>query len=72
MSRPSKGSRLKLIGFDSDLIERFQDFREAYLDANENTILAEAVRDFISTQVKRNPDVERRYLAARQRRGKSA
>jgi hypothetical protein len=71
MSRPSKGARLKLLGFDRDLIERLQDFREAYLDANENTILAEAVRDFIKTQVHNNPDIRRRYEAARKRRGKT-
>ena len=70
MSRPSKGSRLKLLGFDQDLIERLADFREAYLDANENTVLAEAVRDFINIQVANNPDIRRRYLIARQRRGK--
>jgi hypothetical protein len=70
MSRPSKGSRLKLLGFDQDLIELMHDFREAYLDANENTVLAEAVRDFIKTQVKNNPDIRRRYEAARKRRGK--
>lgn len=49
MSRPSKGSRLKLLGFDQSLIDQMQDFREAYLDANENTILAEALRIFIET-----------------------
>ena len=71
MSRPSKGSRLKLLGFDQDLIERVHDFREAYLDANENTVIAEAVRDFIAAQVANNPDIRRRFLAARKRRGKA-
>ena len=70
MSRPSKGSRLKLLGFDQDLIERMQDFREAYLDANESKVIAEAVRDFIKTQVANNLDIRRRYHAARRRRGK--
>ena len=71
MSRPSKGSRLKLLGFDQDLIERMQDFREAYLDANESAVLAEALRVFIVDQTKNNPDVKRRYEAARRRRGKT-
>jgi hypothetical protein len=70
MSRPSKGSRLRLLGFDQELIEQMHDFREAYLDANENTVLAEAVRDFIKAQVKNNPDIKRRYEIARKRRGK--
>jgi hypothetical protein len=59
-----------MLGFDQDLIERLQDFREAYLDANENTVLAEAVRTFIDNQVDDNPDIRRRYTAARRRRGK--
>jgi hypothetical protein len=71
MSRPSKGARLKLLGFDQDLIERMQDFRKAYLDANENTVIAEAVRSFIKDQVKNNPDIRRRWKTARTRRGKS-
>jgi hypothetical protein len=60
-----------MLGFDQDLIERMQDFREAYLDANEGTILAEAFRDFIKVQIKNNPDIRRRYRAARERRGKA-
>jgi hypothetical protein len=59
------------LGFDQDLIERMQDFREAYLDANESTILAEALDAFIRQQTKDNPDIKRRYRAARQRRGKT-
>lgn len=70
MSRPSKGSRLKLLGFNQDLIERMLDFQEAYLDANEGTILAEALSVFIAQQLADNPDIRRRYEAARQRRSK--
>jgi hypothetical protein len=71
MSSPSKGSRLKLLGLDQDLIEQMQDFREAYLDANENTIVAEALSVFINTQVDSNPEIRRRYKAARDRRRKT-
>lgn len=70
MSRTSKGSRLKLMRFDQDLIERMHDFQEAYLDANEGTILAEALSAFIESQVANNPDIRRRYETARKRRGK--
>jgi hypothetical protein len=70
MSRPSKGSRLRLLGFDQELIERMQDFREAYLDANESTILAAALSAFIDSQTANNPDIKDRYDAARRRRGK--
>ena len=62
--------RLKQLGFDQDLIERMQDFREAYLDANESTILAEALRAFIESQTANNQDIGRRYGDARKRRGK--
>ena len=67
MSRPSKGSRLKLLGFDQELIDDLQDFREAYLDASEGTILAEAVRAFIKDQLQKNQDVARRYRSIRER-----
>jgi hypothetical protein len=69
MSRTSKGSRLKLLRFDQDLIDRMHDFQEAYLDANEGTILAEALSAFIDAQVANNPDIKRRYEIARRRRG---
>ena len=71
MSRPSKGTRLKQLGFDQDLIERMDDFREAYLQGAEGMILAEAFRLFIEDQIGRNPDIKRRYVAARKRRKKS-
>jgi hypothetical protein len=71
MSRPSKGSRLKLLGFDQDMIDRMHDFQRAYLDANEGTILEEALRDFIKTQVDNNPDIRRRYELYRTQRRKA-
>jgi hypothetical protein len=70
MSRPSKGSRLKLLGFDDDLIDKMHDFQTAYLDANEGTILAEALQEFIDGQIANNSDIRRRYEAARKKRGK--
>lgn len=65
------GTRLKQLHFDQDLIERMHDFREAYLDASEYTVLAEAVRDFISAQIANNPDIRRRWQAIRARKGRS-
>ena len=46
MSRPSKGSRLKLLGLDEELIDRVQDFREGYFGAPEYRIVAEALEHF--------------------------
>jgi predicted transcriptional regulator len=70
MSRPSKGSRLKLLGFDQDLIDRLQDFREASNDAKESTVLENAVQLFIKKELDENDGIKRRYIAARKRRGK--
>jgi hypothetical protein len=72
MGRRNTGALLKQLEFDQDLIERFQDFQEAYLKADQQTILAEATRDFINAQVRNNPDIRRRWEVARERRGKSA
>jgi hypothetical protein len=41
-----------------------------YLDANEETILAESPSAFIDPQVANNPDTRRRYEAPRRRGGK--
>lgn len=53
------------------LIHYRSDFQEAYLDANEGTILAEALSAFIDVQVANNSDIRRRYEIARARRGKA-
>jgi hypothetical protein len=59
-----------LLGFDQDLIDQIRDFREAALDANENALLARAVRQFIERYIRDNAGVRREYLAVRKRRGK--
>jgi hypothetical protein len=68
MSRPSKGSRLKLLGFDEELIERIQDFREGYFGAPEYRIVAEALEHFMRDRLEAEPEVRRRYEAARKAR----
>jgi hypothetical protein len=68
MSRPSKGSRLKLLGFDEELIERVQDFREGYFGAPEYRIVAEAIEHFMRDRLEAEPEVRRRYEQARQAR----
>lgn len=65
MSRPSKGSRLKLLGFEDELIERIQDFREGYFGAPEYRIVAEALEHFMRDRLEAEPEVRRRYEAAR-------
>ena len=68
MSRPSKGSRLKLLGFEEELIERIQDFREGYFGAPEYRIVAEALEHFMRDRLEAEPEVRRRYEDARQAR----
>jgi len=68
MSRPSKGSRLKLLGFEEELIERIQDFREGYFGAPEYRIVAEALEHFMRDRLEAEPEVRRRYEEARQAR----
>ncbi|HUG46248.1 MAG TPA: hypothetical protein VMK31_07035 [Sphingomicrobium sp.] len=68
MSRPSKGSRLKLLGFDEELIERIQDFREGYFGAPEYRIVAEALEHFMRDRLEAEPDVRKRYEEARKAR----
>jgi hypothetical protein len=68
MSRPSKGSRLKLLGFDEEMIERVQDFREGYFGAPEYRIVAEALEHFMRDRLEAEPEVRRRYEEARKAR----
>jgi hypothetical protein len=68
MSRQSKGSRLKLLGLDAELIDRVQDFREGYLGAPEYRIVAEALEHFMRDRLDSEPEVRRRYDEARKAR----
>jgi hypothetical protein len=67
--KPSTGFRLRQIGLDDDLVERFTDFREAgYLGAPEHRVIAEALEFFMAQRLNRNPDVREAYEEARRRR----
>jgi hypothetical protein len=68
MARPSKGSRLKLLGLEEELIGRVQDFREGYFGAPEYRIVAEALEHFMRDRLKAEPEVRRRYEEARKAR----
>ena len=68
MSRPSKGSRLKLLGFEDELIGRIQDFREGYFGAPEYRIVAEALEHFMRDRLEAEPEVRKRYEEARKAR----
>lgn len=68
MARPSKGSRLKLLGLDEELIGRVQDLREAYFGAPEYRIVAEALEHFMRDRLQAEPEVRRRYEEAQKAR----
>lgn len=68
MARPSKGSRLKLLGLDEELIGRVQDFREGYFGAPEYRIVAEALEHFMRERLQAEPEVRKRYEEAQQAR----
>jgi hypothetical protein len=58
------------LGFDDELIERVGDFRQAYLNAEEGTVMAQAVDVFIKHTIDRNPTIRDAYLALRASKGK--
>lgn len=64
----SKGTRLKQIGVDDEIVERLIDFREAYWEASEVRIIQEALTDFMDKWLDAEPERRKRYEAARNRR----
>jgi hypothetical protein len=69
MPKQSTGTRLRQIGIDDELVERFMDFREAgYLGAPEYRVVAEALESFMEQRLRRNPDIREAYEAARRKR----
>ena len=57
-----------MLGLDDELIGRVQDFREGYFGAPEYRIVAEALEFFMRDRLKAEPEVKRRYEAARKMR----
>lgn len=68
MGKRGEGSRLVQLGLDKELVDDFTDFREGYLGAPENRVLAEAIKLFMADRLKNEPAVKERYDAARQKR----
>ncbi|MGY8664141.1 hypothetical protein Q3C01_17480 [Bradyrhizobium sp. UFLA05-109] len=66
--KPGSGSRLIQMGMDAELVDDFTDFREGYFGAPEVRVLAEAIQFFIAERLKAEPEVKRRYEAAREKR----
>ena len=68
MAPRGTGSRLVQLGVDKELVDRFTDFREGYLGAPEHRVLAEAMEQFMADRLAAEPEVKRRYDAAREKR----
>ena len=68
MAKRGEGTRLIQLGLDKELVEDFTDFREGYLGAPEHRVLAEAIRLYMIERLDAEPEVKKRYEAARERR----
>jgi lipid A 4'-phosphatase len=69
LRQQSDGSRQpEMLAFDPELTGRLQDIREAYFGASEQRIISEAIDCFIAERLRTEPEVKRRYEAARRRR----
>jgi hypothetical protein len=60
--------RLVQLGLEQELADRFTDFREGYLGAPEHRVVAEALEYFMADRLIAEPEVKRRYEAAREMR----
>jgi hypothetical protein len=63
-----EGARLIQLKLDRELVEDFTDFREGYLGAPEYRVLAEAIRYYMADRLAAEPEVKKRYEAAREKR----
>jgi hypothetical protein len=68
MTKRGEGSRLIQMGMEAELVEDFTDFREGYFGAPEVRVLAEAIKLFMADRLLAEPEVKRRYEAAREKR----
>jgi hypothetical protein len=68
MGKRGEGTRLIQLGLEKELVEDFTDFREGYLGAPEHRVLAEAIRVYMAERLDAEPEVKRRYEAAREKR----
>lgn len=67
MSRPT-GAKLRQIGLEGDLVERFIDFCEGYEGAPVHRLLAKAIEAYMAERYDAEPEVKRRAEQARRAR----
>lgn len=68
MPKKSTGARLAQIGLSPELLDRVNDFRDAYLDATEVRIISEALELFMKQELAHNDGIRARYNALRQKK----
>ena len=67
MSRAT-GGKLRQIGLDDELVERFLDFCEGYEGAPVHRLLARAMEAYMTDRYAAEPEVKRRAEEARRQR----
>jgi hypothetical protein len=67
MSRPI-GAKLRQIGLDDELVERFLDFCEGYEGAPAHRLLCRAMEAYMAERYDAEPEVRRRAEEARKKR----
>lgn len=68
MPKKSTGARLAQIGLNPELLDRVNDFRNAYLDATEVRIISEALELFMKQELGGNDGIRERYNLLRQKK----
>lgn len=67
--RPKKPLSLAEFGFSEEMVEQIDDLREGYAGAPAHRVIAEALQHFFNGKgIDAEPEVKRRYLAAREKR----
>jgi hypothetical protein len=69
VGRKKKPLSLAAFGFSEDMVEHIEDLCEGYAGAPPHRAITEALRHFINNKgIEAEPEVQRRYLEAREKR----
>jgi hypothetical protein len=68
MAKHPTGSKLRQIGLEPELVDRFLDFCEGYEGAPPYRLLTKAIEFYMDDRYENEPEVKRRAEEARQRR----
>lgn len=68
MAKQPSGAKLRQIGLESELVERFLDFCEGYEGAPPYRLLSKAIELYMAERYAAEPEVRRRAEEARNKR----